>query len=199
MPSHILPQSQPLHVAKKAEPVKEEKEKPVLKRWSSRDSPSRDVNEPSRSEPHTLEEVGRRCGVCVVTMLRGWICLLWREHTSYEFYSFPSKKHTTCNITHTPTHTPHTYHTHTHATPHTHAHATHCTHTHTHTHTPHITHTHTTHTCTCHTPHTYTHHTHHTHTHTQYRKAYKALMDENATLRKRVAELEGSHGGHKHF
>ena len=80
MPSHILPQSQPLHVAKKAEPVKEDKEKPVLKRWSSRDSPSRDVNESSRSEPHTLEEVGRRGGVCVARVLRGWICLLWRKH-----------------------------------------------------------------------------------------------------------------------
>jgi len=47
-----------------------------------------------------------------------------------------------------------------------------------------------------HAPHTY--HTH-THTHTQYRKAYKGLLEENEKLKKRVAELEGSHGGHKHF
>ena len=41
--------------------------------------------------------------------------------------------------------------------------------------------------------------THISHTHTQYRKAYKALLEENEKLKKRVAELEGSHGGHKHF
>ena len=71
-------QSQPLQVAKKAEPVKEEKEKPVLKRWSSRDSPSRDVHESSKNEPHTLEEVGRRMAF-VFTVLRGWVCLFMKE------------------------------------------------------------------------------------------------------------------------
>ena len=110
--------------------------------------------------------------------------------------------------THTHTHTSHTHHTHTHTThtPHTHTHYTHTIYTHT-SHTSHTLHTHHIHTCTYHT---HTHHTSHithithtyTHTiytHAQYRKAYKALLDENATLRKRVAELEGSHGGHKHF
>ena len=96
-------QSQPLQVAKKAEPVKEEKEKPVLKRWSSRDSPSRDVHESSKNEPHTLEEVGRRMAF-VFTVLREWVCLFMKETRKLRVL-LPSKN--------TP-HAPHTYHTHTH-------------------------------------------------------------------------------------